>query len=1195
MTKLLEQAFDVRPEERRLVLLFFAFFAGVGMFYTVGATVGDTLFLSNLPAPEVPRLLPWVYVGIAVANVASTLAFDAIQSRASRTNSIVGVQIALAVSVLLARQLVEAESGVIYFALVIWLEMCSLLSITLFFSFAGDYFSPRDARRLYGFIAGGISLGTVLSGHAIHLSVGLIGTKNLLYIGAMLLAINAALSATIFRVGKPVAVETAYEESHAEHVSLKAIFARPYVRLLALVIPLTIVTYVTVDYQMKWIASAKSEEELARFFGSFFGWVGVAQMLFQFLLAQRLLRRLGIISCLMILPIAVGTASLLLYAGSFVGYFGLSMLALSAGVNVLRMTLAETLDLPSRELLFLPLPTRLRRRVQPLMSGAFAPGAQGLGALLLLAALLLELQVQTLSLIVAGCATALLFALSRLRPRYRETLAATLRDHQLDATDLERVLQSADAETLLRGLLRSSDPDVVKATIGLLAKRDLGTLGDELERLIDGEHDEVAVAALERLSADKDQRAMQAIQRAWSSPKLAVRQAAVLALCEAAGTDAVTQLAESLGSGDPALRTSAMIGLARYCGEPGQSLVRPGLEEQARSDSAAERVEAARTLGRISSVGFADLLERLLRDPTLEVRIAAAEACAETSDPLLIEPLLAALSNTELRAPCLRALAAMPQTAASPIAALVRDRSVASSERCAMARVLGRIGGSAASAVLWEHVDARHDLLLRLAAAESLRDQRAEGRLPPIELDHYEARIEQVCECLTLLDQALSELAPEHEFARSIFRDHARMHVELLCALLALHHDGRTIGRLQYNLFNEPAETAVQALELFEELLPRRLSVPVVRALQSWLEDRRAVGGGGLTTQTRARLIAAEPWLRVVTVHHVNQGAAYPTIEAAHLSEEDRELYRRLDVVSFLKRVPLLRDLPAHYSLEQAQIAEWQALGAGELLFRQGDRSDDLYIICQGELDVRLGDRTIATLADGECIGEIALLDGAPRSASALATRDTVLLKVGAERFRNLLITQPTAARALLRTLDRRIRETQAGKDAAVAPQTPKMRRSQLMRAQRLGLQQLVSTMSFLRQVDLFRELSTPALANLAGIAQEVVVYAGDTLFEEGDVGESLYLVCSGRIEICVNERRVAVLGRNACVGEMALISGLPRSASAFALEEGRLLRIGSDDFVNLLSVKPEIALALLRTLARRLRDSLQRNAGDEK
>src|SRR6185436_8463467 len=116
-------------------------------------------------------LLPWVYVGIAVANALSTLTFGAVQARVSRPVSIVGTQLVMAVSVLLARQLVDAHATAIYFALVIWLEACALFSITLFFSFAGDYFAPRDARRLYGLIVGGMPLGTIVAGYAIRVAL----------------------------------------------------------------------------------------------------------------------------------------------------------------------------------------------------------------------------------------------------------------------------------------------------------------------------------------------------------------------------------------------------------------------------------------------------------------------------------------------------------------------------------------------------------------------------------------------------------------------------------------------------------------------------------------------------------------------------------------------------------------------------------------------------------------------------------------------------------------------------------------------------------------------------------------------------------------------------------------------------------------------------------------------------------------
>jgi CRP-like cAMP-binding protein/HEAT repeat protein len=1189
MARLLEQAFGIRPEERSLVLSFFLFFVGVGMFYTVGSTVGDTLFLSSLPPQRVPRMLPWVYVGIAVTNVLSALTFGAVQERVSRRASIAGTQVLLAASVLGARELVESDADAVYFGLVIWLEVCALLSITLFFSFAGDYFAPRDARRLYGFIAGGMAAGTILAGSLIRVMVPFIGTKNLLYAGALLLAFNAAIALWIFNIGKPVAhAEPIHAEGEAERVSVRTMFSRPYVRLLALVIPIGIVVTVTVDYQMKWIASQKGEEALARFFGTFYGAVGIAQILFQFLLVPRLLHRLGIINCLMILPLLVGLGSAVLYGNSMLGAAGLSLLTFSAGVNFLRLTLSETLDLPSRELLFLPLPTRLRTRVQPLLSGAVAPAAQGLGGLLMLAALALGFGAPALSLIAIVGSGVLLVTLARLRPKYRETLAATLREHQLDRTDLEQVLQSPDAETLIAELLRSDDSEVVKATFGLLAGRELGTLGAVLEELVESPDPEVATGALERLAAERNGRADAAIGKAWESRDPAVRQAAVLALCEAAGERAMERVSLTLASRDEGMRSSAVIGLARHCGDAGQSLVRPDLTERASSDDEWERAEVARLLGRIGRTGFADLIAPLLRDPVAHVRLAAAEACAEMGDADLVEPLMRAMAEPDMRPAAMRALGEMPEQATGALAAAMTREDHPISERVAMARVLSRVAGVDAARALWEQTRAGEDLTLRLAAAEGLRAMRTRGRLPRIALDDLEARATGVCDAIDLLDGARRRVCADNPFVASIYGDHARLHIELLLCLLALQHDASAIDRIQFNLLGESRDLAVRTLDLFDEILPRRLAPRVVSTLSRWLEpdsDGVAADGGELEGALREGLLDHDAWVRVATVHHINQGAAYPAVEAARLSDGDRELYRLLDVVGFLKRVPLFRGLAAYHLLEQAEIAEWHAVGVGQPLFDQGDDGDALYIICQGAIEVRLGDRTLARLEGGECIGELALLDGEPRSAAAVAVQDTTLLKVDADRFKHLLVTQPATSRAVLRTLDRRIRETQTG-EAGGGESVPPMRRSQFMRAQKLGLQQLVSTMSFLRQVDLFRDLSTPAMANLAGIAQEVVVYEGDTLFEEGDEGESLYLVCSGRIGIRVGERQVAELGRNACLGEMALISGLPRSASAEALSEGRLLRIGSEDFSSLLVNEPEIALALLQTLAHRLRSA---------
>jgi len=1195
MQQLLQQAFDIKPGEHALVGRFFLLFVGVGMFYTVGATVGDTLLLASLPAERVPRILPWVYVGIAAGNIASTLAFDFVQARASRRAAIIGTQVAIALSVVATRPLVESSGSGAYFALAIWLEVCALLSITLSFSFAGEYFTPRSARRLYGVIAGGMSVGTVLSGWGIQMLVPITGTRDLIYVGTAVLILNAGLSLLISRRHPTIHDDVGADEpgdgsgeAGQGRVALGVIFERPYVRLLALMIPLSIVMAVAVDYQMKWLASGKDEAHLAQFFGSFYFWVGAAQIVFQFLVVPRLLARLGIVNCLTVLPLVLGAASAVLYSADGIGLGSVGLLMLSAGVNFLRLTLAETLDLPSRELLFLPLPSRIRARTQPLMGGALAPAAQGLGGVLLLGALTMQSDARTLSMFVILCAMLLLLTLVKLRPRYQQTLAETLREHQLDATDIEQILASPDAEALLEQLLRSRNAEVIKSTYTLLSDRELGPLGAVIAGLAQSRDTDVAVGAIRRLVESRDPHAEAAVARAWESDRPALRQAAVLAHCELNGAEALTLVTPVLDSEDHELRVSAIVGIARHCGEDGSALIAPQLRALAESGERDERMQAAELIGKVGEPGHGELLSSLLRDDLRAVRLAAADACASVGDPDVVDALLA-IDDPDLQPAVLRALAATPPAAAAALVAIVVDPGAPTARRSSMIRVLGRVGGERAIEALWSCVRPGGDLLLRVAATESLRQLgRAESR--PSVADEAGAGVDpyllHLCDRIELLAAALREVRDD-AFVRSVMADDAHLHAQHLLCLCAVLYDAERIERVEYNLLGGTGRERIRALELFENILPRRLARRAANAMQTWIEaEQQTQPSDGLSEATRGQLLDAGSWLRVVTVRHLNQGAAYPTVEAERLDDMERELYQRLDIVSFLKDVPLFRGLKADYLLEQAEIAEWTALGEGERLFEDGDRGDELFIICQGELAVMVDDAEVARLSAGECIGDLALLDGQPRSAAVDARTDASLLRISGQRFKALLVTEPAIARAMLRALDFRIRTTQGGGTRAAdgSSTPPPQRRTRFMQAQKLNLHELVSTMSFLRKVDLFGGLSTPAIANLAGIAAEVLLFEDELLFEQGSDGGSLYIVTGGELAIVVDGREVARVQPGACIGEMALISGLPRSATARATCDARLLRLGADEFDTLLLSEPEIGLALLRTLALRLR-----------
>lgn len=130
---------------------------------------------------------------------------------------------------------------------------------------------------------------------------------------------------------------------------------------------------------------------------------------------------------------------------------------------------------------------------------------------------------------------------------------------------------------------------------------------------------------------------------------------------------------------------------------------------------------------------------------------------------------------------------------------------------------------------------------------------------------------------------------------------------------------------------------------------------------------------------------------------------------------------------------------------------------------------------------------------------------------------------------------------------------------------------------------------TFLQAVPMFAGLSEPLRRQIAAHAEWIRLEAGEWLFREGDAGDSLYVVRSGRLEVVVEEPRpvvVRALTRGAVVGELALLTREPRSASVRARRDCELLRVSSTDFAELLSHERRFSLALMRELGRQLRVS---------
>ena len=95
---------------------------------------------------------------------------------------------------------------------------------------------------------------------------------------------------------------------------------------------------------------------------------------------------------------------------------------------------------------------------------------------------------------------------------------------------------------------------------------------------------------------------------------------------------------------------------------------------------------------------------------------------------------------------------------------------------------------------------------------------------------------------------------------------------------------------------------------------------------------------------------------------------------------------------------------------------------------------------------------------------------------------------------------------------------------------------------------------------------------------------AGDVIFKQGDAAHELYVVQSGQVEIRLNNRLLETLGEYGIFGEMALIDASPRSATAVAATDVKLVAVGEKQFLFLISNTPHFALNVMRIMAERLR-----------
>ena len=126
-----------------------------------------------------------------------------------------------------------------------------------------------------------------------------------------------------------------------------------------------------------------------------------------------------------------------------------------------------------------------------------------------------------------------------------------------------------------------------------------------------------------------------------------------------------------------------------------------------------------------------------------------------------------------------------------------------------------------------------------------------------------------------------------------------------------------------------------------------------------------------------------------------------------------------------------------------------------------------------------------------------------------------------------------------------------------------------------------------LRQIPLFANIEPVKLKLMAFASERITFKVGQSLFQHGDEGDAAYIIVDGEADVLVDTPsgplRVAQVGRNDIVGEIAILCDVPRTATVTVTSELTTLRITKDLFFRMVTDFPEMGVEVMRVLAHRL------------
>jgi HEAT repeat protein len=909
-------------------------------------------------------------------------------------------------------------------ALVLYLfvdAFSTFISLRFWGRMASD-FDAREARRAFTALNGVGMAGGMLGGLLVQALAEQLGTSIMVVSGALSL-LGAALAFHYHhQSGAP-------RPARARHIATAVapweyLSTSNYARVLAGLAVAFAVLSSFVDYLFRLrVERTLSEDGLAALFGSLALWIGLVCVLFQLLLAERLLRRLGLMHYLALLPAVMAPLAVASLVTKDLWPVHLLRL-LENAVNYSLLPVGV-------QLLYSAVPDTEREALRGAVDGLLRKGGTVLAGLLLIGAGRAANGLSMALAVVALCGL-LGVLLWRLRPAYVEALGEQVGAHGEEEEELGR-----EERKLLVEALDSSAPERVLHAVELMAQGE-EPLRPHLPKLLLHAHERVqergVALALELEATETIPVLEQLVTQGARRP----RDSAVWALAKLAPERAEVLLPPLLQNPDAGLRCAA-IGALLHTPWRSAALVALGaLAAQGSQAPVAERREVARLFGRTLDPTFMPMLTPFLNDPDSTVRRVALRSVGEGGYVALAPRLLTFLTWREERRAAREALAALGDEVTPLLEATLNDLSAPLAMRLQVPRVLRLIGTPAAlHTLLFSNVRDDARLHFRIGAELSrLRDEHPEHPVDEERVREAMSRRRDVYRALLqpFLDLR-AELGDRSLLTRAV-GDRLDQALELSFFLLGLLHPPQVMRRVHQHVAGQDARRRAYALELLETLASDEDRALVLEQVEAHHRELPPGSTGQLEAHLAWLCRSEDVVLRACARYVAGRiGLDLPPPQEGEMSQAT------VQKLFLLEEVHVFSQNDVDDVAAVAAIAREARFRAGERIYSQGDPGDALYVIVEGAVDAMSNGEHVLRMRAKETFGDVSLLDGAPRPTDIIAVEDTRVLVIDRRDFLDLLADRPELLTGFFRAVSQQLRavikSVELGEHRPAEEQTP--------------------------------------------------------------------------------------------------------------------------------------------------------------